>query len=152
MDHPGPQSSELCPKCLHELEPYSNFCKHCTAPVTVIATTSPYERILAEGFAYREASENPDRTIKLVGMWLIWGPILLAVLTFGGWMLATAIKVNDLLLSLFSIVYFGFFGWIAASLLLKTTRNWWRLRREANTPPVPTRTWREIFDRHDDKK
>ncbi len=75
MDDPlpnvEPKPEALCPKCLRPLVPGQHSCIHCGLPVTVHATTGPYEQVLAQGFAFREASSKPHRPIILFGMWLL---------------------------------------------------------------------------------
>ncbi len=33
----------------------------------------PYESVLAQGYAYKEASHHPNKPIVLLGMWLLLG-------------------------------------------------------------------------------
>lgn len=67
----------LCTTCLHPNAPQTAFCKECGAPVGIISTVGPFERLFAEGFAYRQAVASPRKPIVLVGLWLIFLPTLL---------------------------------------------------------------------------
>ena len=74
----------LCPKCLRPIfRDTDHFCPDCGVPLTVQATTNPTDQILAEGFAYREASNHPDKPIVVIGIWLLWAPQLLGILVIG---------------------------------------------------------------------
>ena len=44
----------------------------------MVSTVDPMQLIQAEGFAYRSAVDGPPKLIVLLGMWVIFGPMLLA--------------------------------------------------------------------------
>ena len=65
-----------------------DFCAGCGAPLTSFASTQPFERTLAEGFAYRQAVESPRKLIVVAGIWLIFVPMAIGgagLLTNVGW-------------------------------------------------------------------
>ena len=55
----------------------------------MVAAIDPLQHIYAEGFAYRSAAEGPPNLIVLVGMWLIFAPVLFGttLLVFGDFVL-----------------------------------------------------------------
>jgi hypothetical protein len=75
----------VCPKCLLANSPTAAFCVDCGAPIGMVAAVDPLQHIYAEGFAYRSAVDGPPNLIVLVGMWLIFAPIVFAtpLLVFG---------------------------------------------------------------------
>jgi hypothetical protein len=68
----------LCPKCLLSNTPSAAFCADCGAPIGMVSTVDPMQLIQAEGFAYRSAVDGPPKLIVLLGMWVIFGPMLIA--------------------------------------------------------------------------
>lgn len=72
----------ICPKCLLANSSTAAFCVDCGAPIGMVAALDPLQHIYAEGFAYRSAVEGPPNLIILVGMWLIFAPMLICYGTF----------------------------------------------------------------------
>ena len=84
-DSDGHEQNEelvLCPKCLLANSPSSAFCTDCGAPIGFVSTIDPIQHIHAEGFAYRSAVDGPPSLIILIGMWLIFAPMLLSAPIF----------------------------------------------------------------------
>lgn len=73
------QNEVVCPKCLLANATTAAFCADCGAPIGMVATIDPIQHIQAEGFAYRSAVEGPPKLIIVIGMWLIFGPMGLAM-------------------------------------------------------------------------
>ena len=69
---------ELCLGCLFPNEAGANFCAKCGAPLTSYASTGPFESLFAEGHVYRQAVNQPRRLIVVLGVWVIFGSMLLA--------------------------------------------------------------------------
>ncbi len=78
VDEPT-EEGVLCPKCLLANSTAAAFCADCGAPIGMVSTVDPIQSIWAEGFAYRCAVEGPPKPIIVIGMWLIFGPTLLAL-------------------------------------------------------------------------
>jgi membrane associated rhomboid family serine protease len=43
---------------------------------------APFERLFAEGYIYRQASERPRKLVVVLGVWLIFGTMALVGLMF----------------------------------------------------------------------
>lgn len=73
----------------------------------------PYESIFAEGFIYRQASEQPRSLIVVLGMWLMFGMVMLA---------------GAMLIMIRAGAVWGLIGGgldvISAAILWKTTKNY----------------------------
>lgn len=72
----------VCPGCLHEQEEGPHFCGKCGAPLTAFSTVGPFERIFAQGHAYRRSVSGPTSKIVVIGMWMLILPQLLVLLAF----------------------------------------------------------------------
>jgi len=75
----------LCPSCLTENVDGEPFCKKCGAPIGFGATYGPYESVLAQGHALRQAAEGRPKLVILLGTWLLFGPVVaigLAAISF----------------------------------------------------------------------
>lgn len=105
----------LCLQCLAPNVPTAHFCGDCGAPLSPYAATAPFESLLSEGHAWRQATSNPRRLVVVLGMWLLFGPMLAG----SAWLLAMGREA-------------GVQGWAAAAFFLpvsvvvlwKTTRNY----------------------------
>ncbi len=69
-----PGESQLCVCCVLPNETSANFCSACGAPLNSYAATGPFERLFAEGHAYRQAVQRPRSLIVVMGVWMIFGP------------------------------------------------------------------------------
>jgi hypothetical protein len=63
----------LCFSCMTPNDRRANFCEKCGAPLQSMAAMGPFEGIFAEGFAYRQAANNPQKLIVVVGVWFMFG-------------------------------------------------------------------------------
>ena len=68
--------ADVCPACLAELSDGKSFCPACNAPVSPTAAISPFERVFAEGYIYRQAVSSPRKLIVIVGVWCIFLSLL----------------------------------------------------------------------------
>lgn len=122
QDLPEPHEEQLCTSCTAPNEPTAGFCVKCGAPLSPFSMITPFERLFAEGFIYRQAVGRPRRMITVLGVWLIFGMLALGSLfisamafqSVGGGLAATVVTVA-----------FGT-GLLAVSLAIiwKTTRNY----------------------------
>lgn len=67
----------VCPNCLAANDPEEPFCRGCGAPVGLVSTLDPVQKILAEGYAYRQAVDGPPKRIILIGIWILFLPQIL---------------------------------------------------------------------------
>ena len=65
-----------CPSCQALNDRLENFCGGCGAPIGATATLDPVSTIHAEGFMLRKAVEGPPRIIVLIGVWIMFLPML----------------------------------------------------------------------------
>lgn len=68
---------QLCLNCLAPNAQFANFCRDCGGPLTSFAATGPIESVFAEGHVYRKAVESPRSWIVLLGVWMIFGLMVL---------------------------------------------------------------------------
>lgn len=73
------EGADLCLCCLEPVRPGACRCVKCGAPQDFIACTMPFLRVLAEGFVYHRAIQQPRSWLSVAGIWLIFGQ-----LTMGG--------------------------------------------------------------------
>jgi hypothetical protein len=104
-------------------------------PLSLLATSGPYESVLARGFAYREASDRPHRPIVLVGMLMMFVPVLVGSACALGVMVAALFSNPDPWSEIprsapaLPLVAGGLY--VSWKLITKTLRNYFRLKREA---------------------
>ncbi len=122
----------VCPKCLAEVRPRTDFCPGCRSPLTSYANTGYFESALAEGWGLGEAivSRHPS-LVTLIGLWLIVAPLLV------GFSLQLAPSFGE------ELLWLGLVGRLVAATvvlclawaLFHATRNYVRARRNPPTPP-----------------
>ena len=110
----------VCPSCIHENQPYVDYCENCGAPISPTVNYDPYKRIASQGWLYRKSASEPRRLITVIGMWLIFAPwlIFLVVLFYSTYVHPIGYVVVFLL------------GFIPAVILFRTTKNYLRKRSE----------------------
>ncbi len=118
----------VCPSCLTESTSPGDFCTHCGAPLGATTTLDPLKSVYATGWMYRRAASGRPARIKLLGMWLIFGPAL-----FIG--VAGLLRVRDLrsatISDLFILALVLAFLTINVLILHRTTWSYFRGRRGA---------------------
>ena len=114
--------SITCASCLNENQIGIHFCKQCGAPIGDFTTTMPFERIQAEGFAYREATSNPRKPIVVIGIYILFLPGFLAFLAT---VIFTIIQPGALGL----LLPMTFLGVVSFVILYKTTKNFIKNRQ-----------------------
>ncbi len=129
------QDKPLCPNCLAVNDPKTYFCYKCGTPMSSHATIDPIASIWARGDTWRKAASRPTRPITLVGMWLLFGVPLLLLLYY-----VFLIGSMEDFVSLESFITFGVLAAIIVlygSILLKTTKNYYQLKKlEKSQPPA----------------
>jgi len=111
------EEQQLCISCLAPNEPEAHFCKKCGAPLDSYSATAPFERTLAQGYAFRAAVTGKPRLIVVIGMWILFFPAV-CVGIIG--LYAALTRQTPLQFSLISLVI----GCIGSILIYKTTKNY----------------------------
>jgi hypothetical protein len=134
-----------CPNC-GRVFPYGiglcEFCHSALEAHTSLNPRDPYvSEALAESFAYREASQHPDKPIALIGMWFLLGPIFVLLVVADLCFLFSwpqmLREMSDrgyhnlpIIIGLDVAMYFGTL--VFGTLLYRTTRNYYRLKKNAD--------------------
>jgi hypothetical protein len=118
----------VCPHCVRPITGEHHFCPHCNAPLTSFATSGPYEQVLSQGYAVRAGVTRPANALVLFGMWLIFGPtLIISIISIGGLLLAWSESMERHATGrIVGIVVSGFWIALTATILWKTTRNYFR--------------------------
>jgi len=69
-----------CPSCLGPNTEFSQFCVNCGSPVGTTSTLDPMSVIRAEALVLDQAVNKPQRGIVVLGIWIIFFPVLLMTL------------------------------------------------------------------------
>lgn len=117
----------MCTSCLAPNDARANFCSKCGAPLTAYAAIGPFESLLAQGYAVRQAAERPRRPIVLLGIWLVFGPVALV----GALMLLNPYPSNG-----GQWIPAGLMMVLSLAILTKTTWSFLRLRARLASKPA----------------
>jgi hypothetical protein len=126
----------VCPHCLAENPVAAHRCGKCLTPFSSFAATDPLMSIAAEADTLGKAANAPSRPIMLIGVWMIMGPVagfcLVEVVRF-----AAALWRDEMTMgACMALPIAGVFGFISIGLLIKTTHNYGRAKKErAGTIP-----------------
>jgi hypothetical protein len=100
-----------------------------------MATSGPYESILARGFAYREASDNPRRPIIVVGILLIFVPVLIGcagtLCVMAAELFSRGIQGRELPSTMVGLLFVVGGVYVSWKMITKTLHNYLRQKREA---------------------
>lgn len=124
-----PEEQLLCTSCAAPNRPSAHFCIKCGAPLSSYAMIAPFERLFAEGFIYRRATEHPRNLITVSGIWFIFG-----MMALGGLIIAIFSITSDagpgtaIGLMLGSALMIG-----SLVIIVKTTRNYLINNRTKNS-------------------
>jgi hypothetical protein len=69
-----------CPLCQAVNPRFEAFCRNCGAPIGETATLDPLNLIRSENQLYQKAIEGRPKLIVLIGVWILFSPILLVCL------------------------------------------------------------------------
>lgn len=78
LSPPETDETLICPSCQHHNHPLTDFCVKCRCPISPLAAMAPFKTVHAEGFIYRKAAEKPHSLIIVIGMWAIFGFVLIS--------------------------------------------------------------------------
>ena len=73
----------LCISCLHPNPEEIHFCEKCGAPLDSYASTAPFEQIYSQGHVFRATTHGRPRFIVVLGVWLIFFPVVLSAVILG---------------------------------------------------------------------
>jgi len=125
-----PEEEMICPSCLGLNAPDTRYCAHCHAPLASTVMLDPIGQIQAQGFAFRQATAGKPNLIIVIGIWLLFFPVVIAA----GIIIALAFT-DPFCWSRNELLEFAVPMLVAVAsvvLLYKTTMNYRRRRREAN--------------------
>ncbi len=110
------EEQELCTQCMTDNRPGSDFCRECGSPISSYAATGPFESLFAEGHVFRRATENPQRLIVVLGMWMLFGGMAMA----GSMIAAISWETSNRLFFFYGLGLLA----ISLALIVKTTLNY----------------------------
>ena len=116
-----------CPAC-HTLNPrFESFCQACDVPIGVTATLDPVSTIRTEAFLFRRALDLPNKPIVLIGMWILFLPLIVFGIGIAIYLIVYTRGVANFF---FFWVFVGLI-YVALMILYRTTKNYVALRRKS---------------------
>lgn len=124
--HEEPEEGTVCPSCAAFIGINEVFCPECRAPISLLSTTDPFQRIQAEGYLYGRVVDSRPKPVILIGVWVLCLPWALLAIGFALSFLSEAEGTG-------AGGFIFFWMWIAfaavpAVILFKVTRNYFKLR------------------------
>jgi hypothetical protein len=125
---PESEQKQLCISCMAPNDVSADFCSSCKAPLSSYASTGPFEHLFAEGAVYRQAAERPRKFVVVLGVWIIFGTLLL----FGmGWCVVVWFQGRSIAEGIIFSVFGVAMAAISSAMIWKTTRNYLALSRRS---------------------
>jgi hypothetical protein len=115
----------LCPNCVCSNAPEADYCQGCGAPLGILATIDPLKSTFSEGIGFRQATSGPPKVIIVVGIWLLFLPLLLLLPIK---LINGPASLTDLIVATLKFV-------LALAVIYCTTVNFVRKRRELLLQP-----------------
>ena len=121
--------ADLCIHCLKPVGEHAAFCIHCRAPLGFLAGSVSYYSVIAEGFIYRTAVQQPKRLSVVIGVWVIFGFMAISgafsVYAFHLW----AEYYKEWIVTYFQLMY-GLYSVIGVSAIYQSTMNYLDYRNQ----------------------
>ncbi|MEZ5425802.1 MAG: hypothetical protein R2747_06030 [Pyrinomonadaceae bacterium] len=116
--------NNICLNCMSPNDPNEVFCRTCNDSLSLTSNTDPVQGLHGEGVAYRKAVEGKPKPVVLIGVWLLFAPVLVfsvwtaisTVFTFGG-----SEGFVIFWISLISAVF-------SFTMVFRVTKNYWKFR------------------------
>lgn len=121
----------VCPNCMTQNSPMTEFCKSCGYPIGQYVTVDPINRILSQVWLYRKAVTGRISAFGFWGMWIIFGSSIFIMLVYGiqvGIYGDGGIILRWWPIGLILIVYIA--------ILYRVTKNYLRFKRETAAAKV----------------
>ncbi len=71
------QNEIVCQSCLQENNSEAINCRFCNAPLILSDNIDPVKGLPNEGYAYSKAVEGKPKLVVLIGVWVMFFPLLL---------------------------------------------------------------------------
>jgi hypothetical protein len=71
------QNEIVCQSCLQENNSEAINCRFCNAPLILSDNINPVKGLPNEGYAYSKAVEGKPKLVVLIGVWVMFFPLLL---------------------------------------------------------------------------
>jgi hypothetical protein len=109
-----------CASCLTANHPSEVFCHECGAPVGATATLDPINQIHAQGHLFRTALEGRPRFIVLLGMWIMFLPLLVVSASVAVYLITNHNRRSDF------VFFWGAAGlaYVSLVILYRITKNY----------------------------
>lgn len=120
----------VCQSCLHENDSKAAFCEKCNAPIGQYVTTDPVQSAISEGRALSDGIRRPMSPIVVVGIWILFAPFVIAYFVMAGITIIEGDIFNPFAIGI------GLLGVAFGFLVVKTTRNYLKLKKEDDSQPV----------------
>lgn len=122
----------ICVSCLTENKQTDAFCRKCGSPIGATTNLNPLGVIQTEGFLLRKALEGRPKLIVLVGVWILFLPVLVISVGSAIYFVLNPRRYSD-------IIFFGVFlllAYAAFIILYRVTKNYLTLRKEPQSSPT----------------
>jgi len=109
-----------CLSCLAENNPAASFCRECGSPIGATATLDPMKAIQAQGHLFRTALKGRPRFIVVLGMWIMFLPILVVSATVAVFLISNRSRRSDF------VFFWAMAGlsYVSFVVLYRVTRNY----------------------------
>lgn len=71
------QKETVCQTCLQKNDGGAINCRFCNAPLILSDSADPVKNLPGEGYAYGKAVEGKPKPVVLIGVWVMFLPLLL---------------------------------------------------------------------------
>jgi hypothetical protein len=99
---------------------YEAFCHSCGVPIGTTATLDPLRAIQAEGFVIRKALDGRPRVIVLMGIWVMFLPLLVVSVGAASYLITNRRGLADFV---FFWIFVGL-SYVSFVALYRVTRNY----------------------------
>ncbi|MGI8786309.1 MAG: hypothetical protein ACR2HG_00925 [Pyrinomonadaceae bacterium] len=117
------KGSVLCLSCMKENDDGAIFCKYCNAPLSLTNNPDPLQRLATEGAIYSKAVEGKPKLIVLIGVWVIFFPVLVFSVPMAISIAVGGESGSSSFLMFWLMIISAFFS---ATMIYKVTKNYFK--------------------------
>jgi ribosomal protein L40E len=118
----------VCPNCMTQNSPMTEFCKSCGYPIGQYVTVDPINRILSQGWLYRKAVSGRITVFGFWGMWIVFGSAILYMLI--SLLLLGRTDTDGGIIS--GLWPFGLIIIVYIAILYRVTKNYLKIKRKTS--------------------
>lgn len=117
----------VCLSCLKENDSAAVYCRYCNSALQVTNNPDPIQKLSHEGVVYSKAVEGKPKLVVLIGVWLLFFPVLIFSLITAVSMAFEGERGSSGFIFFWFLVISAFFS---LTMIYKVTKNYFKSKKK----------------------